>query len=144
MKPISVVIVTVSLALSADAPPADAVKQELARLQGTWQLASAETDGQTAPEERVKQTRVVIAGSKHTVYFGDAAVAKEIPFTLDPTKTPRATDDTLPDGKVIHGIYKLDGDTLTSCVAPPGKDRPAEFTGKAGSGQTLRVFRRTK
>ena len=30
------------------------------------------------------------------------------------------------------------------CVAPAGKDRPTEFTGQAGSGQTLRVFRRKK
>jgi len=143
MKTLSAVIVTAALTLGADAPP-DAVKQELAKLQGTWQLVSAETDGQKAPEERVQQTRVVIAGSKHTVYFGADAVAKDVPFTLDPTKSPKATDDTLSDGQVVRGIYKLDGDILTSCVAQAGKDRPTEFTAQAGSGQMLRVFRRAK
>jgi len=143
MKTLSAVIVTAALALGADAPP-DAVKQELAKLQGTWQLVSAETDGEKAPEERVQQIRVVIAGSKHTVYFGADAVAKDVPFTLDPTKSPKATDDTLPDGQVVRGIYKLDGDILTSCVAQAGKDRPTEFKTKEGTDQILLSYKKAK
>src|SRR3954447_17899147 len=54
--------------VAADAPKDEAVKQELAKVQGTWQLVSAETDGKTAPDEQVKKTRVVIEGGKHTVY----------------------------------------------------------------------------
>jgi uncharacterized protein (TIGR03067 family) len=79
---------------------------------------------------------VVIKEGKHSVYFGDEVAAKEIPFTVDPSKAPKTTVDTLPDGKEIKGIYKLDGDTLTSCVAEAGKDRPAEFVSKPGSGHT--------
>jgi hypothetical protein len=45
----------------------DAVKKELARLQGTWQLVSAETDGKQTPEEQVAKIRVVIKDSKHSV-----------------------------------------------------------------------------
>jgi hypothetical protein len=65
-------------------------------------------------------------------------------IVVDVTRTPNETTDTLPDGKEIKGIDKLDGDTLTSCVALPGKDRPTEFASKPGTGQTLRIFERVK
>jgi uncharacterized protein (TIGR03067 family) len=133
-----------ALLVGADAPKADLVKKETEYFQGPWQLVSAETDGKKASDENVKQTRVVIEGSKHTVYFGDKPVVHQIPFEIDPTTTPKSVTDTLPDGRTIKGIYKLDGDTLTNCVAAPGKDRPKEFSGKAGTGQTLRVFQRVK
>jgi uncharacterized protein (TIGR03067 family) len=127
-----------------DAPP-EAVRQELARLQGTWQLISAESNGVKAPEERVKQTRVTITGNTHTVRFGDQVLAHDVRFEIDPTKTPKEVTDTINDGpnkgKQILGIYRLEGDMLTSCVAPPGKERPTEFTAGPGSGYTLRVFR---
>jgi uncharacterized protein (TIGR03067 family) len=130
-----------SHAADADAK-ADAIKKELAKFQGTWQLVSSETDGQKAPEEQLKQIKVVIKGNQHSVYFGDKLLAENVRFDIDPTKKPKTTDDTLPDGRMIHGIYELDGDTLRSCVAGIGKERPTEFTTKAGSGHTLRVFRR--
>jgi uncharacterized protein (TIGR03067 family) len=130
--------------LGADAPKDDAAKKELEKFQGTWQLVSAEKDGKKAPEEQVKQTRVAIKGAKHTVYFGDKAVVHEIPFTIDPTTTPKSAEDKLPDGQTIKSIYQLDGDTLRSCAAAPGKERPTEFSAKEGSGQTLRVFKRVK
>ena len=94
----------------------DAVKVEAKKLEGTWQLVSAVKDGKATPDEVVKKIRVVIKDGKHTVYFGDDVVAKEIPFTIDPTKNPKTTLDKLPDNKEIKGIYKLEGDKLTSCV----------------------------
>jgi uncharacterized protein (TIGR03067 family) len=120
----------------------DAAKAELEKFQGTWQLVSVETEGKAPSEDVIKTIRVVIAGSKHTVHVGDQVAAKEIPFALDPTKKPKEVTDTLPDGKEIKGIYELDGDTLKSCVAPVGMDRPTEFKGK--NGNTLRVFKRVK
>ena len=132
------------LALAADKSKDNVVKAELEKLQGTWQLISAETDGKKLPEETVKKIRVVIKGNKHTVHFGDKVVAKQIPFTLDPTKKPKTTDDTLPDGKQIFGIYELKGDILKSCVAGIGKNRPKKFAAAQGSGHTLRVFKRLK
>ncbi|MEK7806729.1 MAG: TIGR03067 domain-containing protein [Chloroflexota bacterium] len=120
----------------------ETAKDEMKNLEGTWQLLSAMKDGKETPAEVVKKIRVAIRGGKHTVYFGDEVAAKEIPFAVDPTKSPKTTVDTLPGGKEIKGIYKLEGDMLTSCVAETGKDRPSEFDSKPGSGHTLRVFKR--
>jgi uncharacterized protein (TIGR03067 family) len=131
-----------SLTALAGSAGGDAVQKELANLEGTWQLISAETDGKKLAEEQVKQIKVVIKGDRHTVYFGDQALAKQIQFRVDPGKKPKTVDDTLDDGRMIRGIYELDGDTLRSCVAAVGKDRPMEFSAKAGSGHTLRVFQR--
>jgi uncharacterized protein (TIGR03067 family) len=124
-------------------PAADAsTQEEMARLEGTGQLVSAETDGRRLPDEQAKQIRVVIKGGKHTVYFGEKPIAEGVPFKLDPEKKPKQVEDTLKDGRKVRGIYELTGDTLRSCVAAPDKERPKEFTGRAGSGYTLRVFRR--
>ncbi len=139
---IGAVAVAITTAVSASGE--DAAKAELKKLEGTWQLVSAVKDGKETPEEVVKKIRVVIKGGKHSVYFGDDVAVKEIPFSVDPTKNPKTTVDTLPDGKEIKGIYKLDEDTLTSCVAEAGKDRPSEFASKPGSGHTLRVFKRVE
>ena len=137
-------LVVIFLAVAADAPKDDVVKAEMAKLEGTWQLASAEMEGKKTPEETVKKIRVVIKDGKHTVHFGDQMVVKDVSFTVDPTKNPKQATDTLPDGRVIKSIYELDGNTLKSCVAEPGKDHPTEFASTPGSGYTLRIFKRVK
>jgi uncharacterized protein (TIGR03067 family) len=137
-------LVVVAIVTAISAADEDAVRAEIRKIEGTWQLVSAVRDGKETPEDVVKKVRVVIKAGKHSVYFGDEVAAKEIPFTVDPTKNPKTTVDRLPDGKEIKGIYKLDANTLTSCVAEVGKPGPSEFVSKPGSGHTLRVFKRVK
>ncbi len=122
----------------------DAVQKEIAKFNGAWQLVSAEKDGKKTPDEVVKKIKIVIKDGKHTVYFGEEKLAKEIQFTVDASKTPKRVTDTLPDGRKINGIYEITGDTLKSCVAEIGKDFPTEFSAKEGTGQTLRIFKRIK
>ena len=134
--------------LGADEPKGTPAKEELAKFQGTWQLISAEKEGKQAPEERVNSIRVTIKDNTHTVRIGEEVVAHDVSFVIDPSKSPKETTDTInegPDkGKEILGIYRLEEDTLISCVAPVGKPRPTKFAAKAGSGSTLRIFRRVK
>jgi uncharacterized protein (TIGR03067 family) len=125
-----------------------AVKDELAQFEGTWQLVYAETDGKTAPGEQIQNVRVVIKGKSHSVYFGDKLVVHDVNFTLDPKATPKTSDDTINDGpdkgQQIHGIYELERDTLASCVAKVGQERPKKFSTAPGSGHTFRVFKRVR
>ncbi len=41
-----------------------------------------------------------------------------------------------------EGIYTLCGDTLTYCVAAPGRPRPTEFATALGDGNTLVTLKR--
>lgn len=108
----------------------------------TWRLVAVTEDGTQVPAESLPDTRVQIEAGQHTVTVAGQVVARAIPFAIDMGATPYRTTDWLPDGRQIHGITRLDGDTLTSCVAPVGQPAPAAFASEPGSGHILRVFRR--
>ena len=67
---------------------------------------------------------------------------------VDATREP-ATIDVIPDGgpnrgERILGIYKIDGETLTICMAVAGQPRPKAFKAEKGSGCTLQTFTHEK
>ena len=55
------------------------------------------------------------------------------PIRLDPTKSPKEFDVEWLPGKFYHGIYRIEGDTLTLCHGKPGQPRPTEFAGSGGA-----------
>ena len=79
---------------------------------------------------------VVIKGSNTSVDFDGKAVAKEVSFAIDPSLSPPDARRQADQGHLRAGRLN----TLKSCVAPVGKDRPKEFSAKEGTGHTLRVF----
>ena len=129
--------------------PADdkAVKEELERHQGTWLATSSIYDGQEAPAEVVRSiTRTV--DEDHVVWKRDGKSFAGTRIELDPSRDPKAID-VIPDGgkdrgERVLGIYKLEGDRLTICMAAPGQPRPKAFQADKGSGCTLRTFTRQK
>ncbi len=139
------IIASISVSLAADNPQDPASKKDLNGLQGTWKLVSAMKDGEALPEDKVKNTSIVIKGD--TFVFPESAeyaTSKEGTIKLDATKKPKQMDATSNREKVMLGIYKLDGDRYKVCFAPTGKPRPSEFASKPGSGNLLQVWKRKK
>jgi uncharacterized protein (TIGR03067 family) len=121
----------------------DAVKSELKRHQGTWLATASVFDGQKAPEDVVRSIKRIVTDD-HVVWERNGKRFAGTTVVLDPTTEPKRID-VIPDGgrnrgERILGIYKLDRDTLTICMAAAGRPRPGEFQGEKGSGWTLQTF----
>ena len=119
-------------------------KSDKERLQGIWQQVSCEGPDEV-PDELVKENLLVIKDDTITVTAGKRG-GYELTFKLDESKKPKTINEMLvkPEkgDKPYLGIYSLEGDTMTWCFSNPGEKRPTQFTGKAGSGWTLTVFKR--
>jgi uncharacterized protein (TIGR03067 family) len=133
---------TVSLVRAADD---EAIKKDLAQLQGEWSMVSGSADGQPMPEEMRKEMKRICKGDEITVLMGDRVFLKA-KLTLDPSKNPKTIDYEMTEGytkgKKHPGIYELNGDTFKACFNAPGAERPTEF--KAGEGLTLSEWKRKK
>jgi uncharacterized protein (TIGR03067 family) len=125
----------------------DAIKKEMAGLDGTWQMVSGQASGFPLPEEKAKTGKRVAKDGETTITFGDQVYFKA-KYTIDPSRKPKTIDYMMTEGptkgKTHLGIYELDGDTVKFCFAAPGKGRPTDFTAKDGSERTVSVWKREK
>jgi len=115
---------------------------ELDRLQGTWRLASLETDGNAQPSNELADAAITVRGNRFTsAGMGDAYNGT---IELFPRKKPKAFDLVFtsgpPEGTRNRGIYRLDDDTWTICLATRGNGRPRSFKTKPDSGLTLETL----
>ena len=136
------IVMMVGMLIAADAP-----KDDLAKLQGTWSLVSAVRDGKDVPDDEVNRTMLVIQGNTFT--FPENARVGTGPrgtFTIDPSRTPRTIDATPSSGpnrgETWLGIYEVMGDLYKIAFAPPGRARPTRYVSEPGSGQLHSVWRR--
>jgi uncharacterized protein (TIGR03067 family) len=131
-----------------DEPPPD----DTTLIQGTWSLTALEVNGKPIGDS-VRGTGIkVIVGKNNTITFQgkptsdkDKAAPLTGTFKLDPAQKPKTIDTTVKtEGKdtVEQGIYQLEGDTLTLCMARAGAERPKEFKTTDGDGVRKLVFKR--
>jgi uncharacterized protein (TIGR03067 family) len=147
MKMQALLVLSAGLLLAADAVK-DATKADKDKLQGAWQIASVEVNGEEAPDEALTGFQLTIQGDKYTVKRGDDLVL-EATFKLDATKKPKQLDVTATEGqtkgKTFHSIYTLEDGTLRICRhRDPEEKRPSEFAAPAGSQQMLVVWKKEK
>jgi uncharacterized protein (TIGR03067 family) len=112
-----------ALAHSQDAPSREAIKKEIELLRGTWSFTIA------AAGDEVKIQFKIYGDESFDINMGGNHINGA--RTIDPLKKPKHITLT-PDGskQLMLGIYKLEGDTLTLCLAAK---RPTEFKGTPGS-----------
>lgn len=137
-------------AVPADGSPAGgarpaAVEGDLKLAQGVWAFESWDTAGDPTPAALLKPLTLTFDGNRFVIRNGgDIYEAGSV--ALDASTTPKTMDATFTEGPnrgtVMSGIYKLDGDTFTICMAGPGKGRPAVFKTAAGSTLFLIVTKR--
>jgi uncharacterized protein (TIGR03067 family) len=124
-----------------------AAKQELKRLEGTWEQTSAEYKSKKIDFPVGGRPRLIIQGERFTREAGGKASAAGT-LRVDPGKNPRAID-LIESGKLDVnrpglGIYELNGDELRMCVAVPGQPRPTAFSAEEGNRQAIITLRRVK
>jgi uncharacterized protein (TIGR03067 family) len=123
-------LVTASFLLGPAGAKDDA-KGDHEKIQGTWQVVSAEDSGRKTPDEVVKNIKWVITKDKITYKFGDKTT--EWTYKLDATKKPKWFDHTEGDHTTL-GIYHLEGDNLKICFPEGGKkERSTAFESKPNS-----------
>jgi uncharacterized protein (TIGR03067 family) len=112
------------------------------KLKGTWRLV--EEDGRPLGDGEGEPRRLVLNGPTYEERVGDRRDVKGWCWT-DPLADPPAislTPKTGPDaGQPRQGIYRLEGKTLTVCLAYPGHPRPSTLVARPGV-QQVRVYRR--
>jgi uncharacterized protein (TIGR03067 family) len=125
----------------------EATEHDLQQMQGEWSMQAMERDGKKLPDQLVKTYKRTVKQNRYIVTWledGHAELLNTVMF-LDATKNPKAVDVLLRDGpfkgKKRLGIYKIEGDVETVCLAQPGKERPKSFDSKQGA---LHVWMRAK
>jgi uncharacterized protein (TIGR03067 family) len=146
MRPQALLTLAIGLLIAADAPKDDATTKDSKGVEGSWVMVSGEAKGEKLLADVVKNAKLTIKADQHTVKVGDDTFigTHKLNATTDPKKIDSMDTEGPFKGKTALGIYKLEGDEFTVCFAPPGKDRPKEFTTRSGTGEILHVWNRKK
>jgi uncharacterized protein (TIGR03067 family) len=147
MRKHALLVLAVGLLIAADNSKEDGkMKEEVEKLQGTWNFTSLEVQGMKFPEKAFAGSQIVIKGNSFTTLSGEATYKGT--FKVDITKQPKTLDLNFTEGpekgNTSLAIYELEGDNWKICLTVTGKDRPKEFASKPGSGHALETLKREK
>jgi uncharacterized protein (TIGR03067 family) len=119
---------------------AEAGNADTQMLQGKWVVTSFEYNG--APVDRLKSAIREFKDGKYSLTPKSGDVI-EGSVSLDESKTPKTIDLDV-NGRILKGIYLLDGDILKLCYNLSSEERPTEFVSKPDTGLIVVVHSREK
>jgi uncharacterized protein (TIGR03067 family) len=137
------------MAATVAAPaPKETPKKDLPGIVGSWTLEKAEVGGMVLPLGAEGELSLTFAADGVVVATKRGQGKPENGrYTHDAKKSPAEIDITEPRAgakeMIVHGIYKIDGDTLTICMSPMG-ERPTKFESPADGQTIIMTFKRMK
>ena len=145
---VGVFLTAITTIAYADDAKDEAIKKDQKLIEGTWRIVALEVNGNKAGEEDARKLSVVNGSDGTWRLLSEGKEISKGTSTIDPTKKPKTLDFTATEGEgkgnQYLGIYELGEKTRKMCFAPPGKDRPTEFTSTPGSEFILVTFEREK
>jgi uncharacterized protein (TIGR03067 family) len=119
---------------------------ELKALEGAWILDAAELEGRDHTDDFAGM-KLILKGTDYTIEFGENS--DKGTFTINVEKKPKWIDIQTGAkgpfmGKLLPGIYKIDGDKLILCAHADAKTRPTEFDAKEKTRNMLLTYKREK
>ncbi len=119
--------------------------EQLRALEGTWEFARLEVDGNTYPAAAVSTSRILIDGDRFRTESPEATY--EGIFNINIEAQPHEIDIEFVAGPEAgnwnYGIFRFNGDQLEICLDMNGNPRPTEFRTSSGSGHAYEVLKRT-
>jgi uncharacterized protein (TIGR03067 family) len=132
----------------ADDAKDEAITKDRKQIEGTWRVVSLEVNGNKATEQDAKKLTVVNGSDGTWSLRSEGTEISRGTSTFEPTKKPKSIDFTPTEGAGKDnqhlGIYELGEKTRKLCFAPPGKERPTDFSSPPGSGIILVTLEREK
>jgi RNA polymerase sigma factor (sigma-70 family) len=127
----------------APAPEREDIRREMLQLKGTWSsLQKVESTVNGVPQKPT-QFKMLWSIDRDLITDTDESgfAARSYSYTLDPKERPNTLDLTVRNtGLILHGIYKLEGDSLTVCLS--AGERPSDFEEKTDPFRILCRFQR--
>ena len=136
---IATALVLAALPLQASDKKRATDNASLKKMQGSWKIKLASYAGGDAAFG--PNSRFTIKGNTLTMLLFILDEQRKFVYTMkvDASKTPKQVDLVFKGKTRTRGIYKIEGDTFTICLA---KTQPTKFESKRGGKATLWVLER--
>jgi uncharacterized protein (TIGR03067 family) len=145
---VAVLFTAIATIATAEDAKEEAIKKDRKQIEGTWIVVALEVNGNKAMDEDAKKLTVVNGADGTWSLLSEGKEISKGTSTIDPMQKLKALNFTATEGEgkgnQYLGIYELGEKTRKMCFAPPGKERPVEFSSTPGSEHILVTFEREK